>query len=574
MPCRKPAALSLLAILVCLLAQHAYPPRPRQPLMAFYGRMSLSAAKRLNAGDRNSGIAAWAALMVAVLVPVALVTALAAALHPARRVAARHRGALRHAALPRRPSPTSRASNGRCAPATWCTPRTSSRNGRASPSKAPDEGAVARLAAEHALREVHHGAFAPLFWFLVLPGPIGLVLYPLALRAAQSWEHLVDPAERDFGWFAGRAFHVIDWIPQRLTAFAFAVVGDFEDALFCWRSQAAQWVRPEEGIVLASGAGALGVRLGEPVDAAGGYGATPGAGRGRAGARGGAREPRGPALARPRPVADRLPARRGAAARLTGGHPGTALRPLLPPRAAHRDPRRLRRAPARPVRRREHRQEPRGPRHLVVTATQRQATGAAADKPAFWIDGNIHAAELTASTACLYFLQSLEEGYGKDRGHHPAARHARGLRLPAHQSRRRRMGARRPARSTSAPRRALSVRRGTGRRLRRRGRGRRRAHPHDAHPGPQRRPTRRIPRTPRLMIPRDPAESGGTYWRVIPEGTLRDYDGVDDPREPRQAGPRPQPQLSRLDGARNSSSSAPGPIPPRSRKCARWSTSS
>jgi membrane protein required for beta-lactamase induction len=39
---------------------------------------------------------------------------------------------------------------------------------------------------------------------------------------------------------------VIDWIPQRLTAFVFAVVGDFEDALFCWRSQAAQWVRPEE----------------------------------------------------------------------------------------------------------------------------------------------------------------------------------------------------------------------------------------------------------------------------------------------------------------------------------------
>jgi murein tripeptide amidase MpaA len=36
----------------------------------------------------------------------------------------------------------------------------------------------------------------------------------------------------------------------------------------------------------------------------------------------------------------------------------------------------------------------------LVSATQR-ATGAAADKPAFWVDGNIHAAELTASTACL-----------------------------------------------------------------------------------------------------------------------------------------------------------------------------
>src|SRR5688572_22608131 len=44
--------------------------------------MCLSAAKRLNAGDRNSGIVAWAALMAAVLIPVALVCALAAAVHP------------------------------------------------------------------------------------------------------------------------------------------------------------------------------------------------------------------------------------------------------------------------------------------------------------------------------------------------------------------------------------------------------------------------------------------------------------------------------------------------------------
>jgi cobalamin biosynthesis protein CobD/CbiB len=148
------------------------------------------------------------------------------------------------------------------------------------PLEAPDPGTVARLAAEHALREAHHGTFALLFWFLVLPGPLGLVLYPLALRAAQSWEHLVEADERDFGWFAARAFFVIDWIPQRLTAFTFALVGDFEDALYCWRTQAAQWVRPEEGIVLASGAGALKVRLGEPIPAAGGFVSRPGIGVG------------------------------------------------------------------------------------------------------------------------------------------------------------------------------------------------------------------------------------------------------------------------------------------------------
>src|SRR5712664_3771220 len=79
----EPPTVNLLAILACLLAQHTFPVKGRQPLMAFYGRMCLSAAKRLNAGDRNSGLLAWLALMAAVLVPAALVTALAAAIHPA-----------------------------------------------------------------------------------------------------------------------------------------------------------------------------------------------------------------------------------------------------------------------------------------------------------------------------------------------------------------------------------------------------------------------------------------------------------------------------------------------------------
>lgn len=256
--------MSLLALLIALLALHAYPVKGRQPLMAFYGRMVLSAAKRLNAGDRNSGILAWLALMGALLVPAALLSALAAAIHPVvlwlLEVAILY-GTLRFlstlaqlAAIERalREGETATAANRL---AQWS----------AEPVEADDPGAIARLAAEHALREAHQGTFAPLFWFLVLPGPLGLVLYPLALRAARSWEQVADPDERDFGWFAARAFHVIDWIPQRVSAFMFAVVGNFEDALYCWRAQAAQWLRPEEGIVLASGAGALGVRLGEPI---------------------------------------------------------------------------------------------------------------------------------------------------------------------------------------------------------------------------------------------------------------------------------------------------------------------
>jgi hypothetical protein len=33
------------------------------------------------------------------------------------------------------------------------------------------------------------------------------------------------------------------------------------------------------------------------------------------------------------------------------------------------------------------------------------------------------------------------------------------------------------------------------------------------------------PAEPRLMVPREPGEFGGTYYRVMPEGTLKNYDG-------------------------------------------------
>jgi len=58
-------------------------------------------------------------------------------------------------------------------------------------------------------------------------------------------------------------------LPLRLTALSFAIVGDFEDAVYCWRTQAEGWAQHGMGIVLASGAGALGVRLGEPLPVGG-----------------------------------------------------------------------------------------------------------------------------------------------------------------------------------------------------------------------------------------------------------------------------------------------------------------
>ena len=49
----------------------------------------------------------------------------------------------------------------------------------------------------------------------------------------------------------------------------------------------------------------------------------------------------------------------------------------------------------------------------VATVTQ-QATGADREKPAVWVDGNIHATELSPSAACLYFIDQLVTRYGED----------------------------------------------------------------------------------------------------------------------------------------------------------------
>lgn len=130
-------------------------------------------------------------------------------------------------------------------------------------------GEIARLAIEQALMCSHRHVFAPLFWFVLL-GPAGALLYRLALAFDRQWSERRDAEFGSFGAFAAQAFAALDWLPVRATALAFAVVGDFEDAVYCWRNQAQRWPEPSAGILLASGAGALGVRLGMPLRTEGG----------------------------------------------------------------------------------------------------------------------------------------------------------------------------------------------------------------------------------------------------------------------------------------------------------------
>jgi adenosylcobinamide-phosphate synthase len=137
-----------------------------------------------------------------------------------------------------------------------------------------NSGEIARLAIEEALMSSYHHVFAPLFWFVLL-GPAGALLYRLARYFCYSWGKRSATEFGRFGEFSRRAFAVVDWLPVRLTAVAFAVVGDFEDAVSCWRIQAGRWPEQASGILLSSGAGALGVRLGMPVPTGGDLGERP-----------------------------------------------------------------------------------------------------------------------------------------------------------------------------------------------------------------------------------------------------------------------------------------------------------
>jgi adenosylcobinamide-phosphate synthase len=122
-------------------------------------------------------------------------------------------------------------------------------------------GEIARVAIELGLIRSHRHVFGVMAWFIVL-GPVGAICYRLAALLADRWGGVQNAETGAFGLFARRAFEVIDWLPVRLTAFGFAMTGDFTGAIECWREQAATWRSRPQGVLLAAAAGALGVKLG------------------------------------------------------------------------------------------------------------------------------------------------------------------------------------------------------------------------------------------------------------------------------------------------------------------------
>ncbi|QBE62664.1 CobD/CbiB family protein [Pseudoduganella lutea] len=123
---------------------------------------------------------------------------------------------------------------------------------------------IARIAVEKALITTHRNVFGVFFWFLLPLGPAAAVMYRVSEYLARAWNEPDHMKNEAFGQFAAKAFYWIDWIPARLTAVAFAVVGNFEDAIYAWRNFAHRWRDEAIGIILAAGGGAMGVRLGTP----------------------------------------------------------------------------------------------------------------------------------------------------------------------------------------------------------------------------------------------------------------------------------------------------------------------
>jgi len=141
-------------------------------------------------------------------------------------------------------------------------------------TRALDATQVSKACVESVLENGNDAVFAALFWF-ALAGAPGALAWRLANTLDACWGYR-SPRLRQFGWAAARADDLLAYLPARICAFCYALAGASGPAFAAWRRMA-QWRRapeaapasPNAGIVMATGAGALRVRLGGPAFYAG-----------------------------------------------------------------------------------------------------------------------------------------------------------------------------------------------------------------------------------------------------------------------------------------------------------------
>ena len=95
-----------------------------------------------------------------------------------------------------------------------------------------DEGLLAQVRSRMVALSLQD-YFVPAFWYLLL-GPLGALGYRLLELLRQQWGHSASHP-------AGILVHALEWIPARLLALSFALVGQFDSTLRTLRSMAAEW---------------------------------------------------------------------------------------------------------------------------------------------------------------------------------------------------------------------------------------------------------------------------------------------------------------------------------------------
>ena len=260
--------MKFLSLLAALLLEQAWPLREGNRLLLWFNRYALILEGRVNGGQYRHGVIAWVLAVAPALVVTATVELALNDLNPLA-------GMLWSVAVLYLTMGFRRFSHfftevrlalhaGDLAAARdWLG------KWRGVSAAELSAGEAARVAIEQGLLASHRHVFGTVAWFVAL-GPAGAILYRASTVLSELWGARSEPDFGAFGRFAARAQIWLDWVPVRLTAATFAAVGDFADAVYCWRAQAAAWIPHADGIILASGGGALGVRLGDTLHQPGG----------------------------------------------------------------------------------------------------------------------------------------------------------------------------------------------------------------------------------------------------------------------------------------------------------------
>lgn len=267
--------MKFLVLLIALLIEQARPLRRNNLLHDGYAAFAKTLRQHFDAGEYRQGVAAWLIAVVPMVITVFIVEWL---LHRASAPLALLWGiGVLYVTVGFRQFSNFYNEIHQCLKdGDNAAARVQLARWRAEDSRELTAGEVARVSIELGLIASHRNVFGPVAWFVVL-GPAGALLYRAASVLDQQWaartasvtadategaETAVVGESEMFAKFATRAFSMIDWLPTRLTAASFAVVGNFQDAADCWRTQAREWSNAAQGVILAAGAGALGVKLG------------------------------------------------------------------------------------------------------------------------------------------------------------------------------------------------------------------------------------------------------------------------------------------------------------------------